>query len=486
MQMQIPVAHPGRVHGRQRPRLLRERGGEPAQRPVENSYALGVGPHEQRVLHIGGRTGGRRRLHHAAPPADGTEGRLPQGLPAPPPEGTEEPGGEEGRAEEGLRQPEAAVVSDLGGGSDVLLPLPALALALPALVRGGPLLGNGDASRVVISGPTAALLLLMVVARPGVVGDLLLDLLRHLRGLVGHLDEVAAAGVAGHLQDPAGPDETGLGELRTVGLRAVLVELVDLLVPPPVPEMPLGDLPEGVVMAALRRLDPVVLRVAAVGGAPALGGVRGVHGLLGQRGGGTGGGLFLLSQQTGGRLLRRGDGRPLVLLQLLSQLRESGREAGRGRADQQQSGDELPREQLARPGSGHPVRHPDAGHGGLHLHEYARGELGPGKPDENGQHIQKRAGRDLLPKPVQTRTPAGQRPPHLRGQRPGHPHQQNNQGNKGKECLDEIPERTPPSRQRLRRPIPRTRRTARRAGSGASRHGGCPDVVCGGRSAGVY
>ena len=79
------------------------------QRPVEQSYALGVGTHEQRVLDIGGVTGGRRRFHHAAASTDGTESRLPQGLPAPAAEGAEETGGEEWRAQEGFGKPEPTV-----------------------------------------------------------------------------------------------------------------------------------------------------------------------------------------------------------------------------------------------------------------------------------------------------------------------------------------------------------------------------------------
>lgn len=101
------VAEPGRVDGGQRARLGGEGGGESAQGAVEQSYAFGVGAHEQRVLCVGGVPGRRGRLH-TAPAADGTEGRLPQGLPAATAEGAEETGGEEGAPTRACGRPKAS------------------------------------------------------------------------------------------------------------------------------------------------------------------------------------------------------------------------------------------------------------------------------------------------------------------------------------------------------------------------------------------
>ncbi len=332
----------------------------------------------------------------------------------------------------------------------------------------GPLLGEGDLGVVAaaVGTGTAALgpgtaAALRVVAGPGVVADLLPHLLGDVRRLVGHLDQLAAAGVAGHLHDPAGPDEAGLGQLGAVRLHAVLVELEDLLVPAPVAEVPVGDLPEGVVVTAFGRLDPVVLRVA-VRGRAAVGAGGCLTGLLGE-GARRPGGLLLLLREDPRRLLRRRHGGLLVPLHALPELRQPRREAGRGGADQQQRGDELPGEQLAGPGPRHPPRHPDAGQRGLDLDEHAGGELRPGEPDDDGQDVEEGLDGDLTLQPVQTRRPVRQRPADLRGQREGHPDDQDEQHDEGEERLDEVPERPPPHPHRLRRPVPRCRRGSRRA-----------------------
>ena len=347
-------------------------------------------------------------------------------------------------------------------------------------VGGGPLLvGDGHlggaATGVLVTtalGTGAAAL--GVVAGLGVVADLLLDVRRHVGCLVGHLDEVAAAGVARHLHDPAGPDETGLGELGPVRLHAVLVELEDLLVAAPVTEVPLGYLPEGVVVTALGRLDPVELRVALLGGAAAGVGVGGgVRGLFGEGRRGAGGLLLLLGEDARGGLGGR-DGRLLVGVVAVPELRQTGREAGGGRADEQQRGDELPRQQLTRPRARHPARHADTRQRGLHLHEHARRELRPRQPHDDGEDVQERVDRDLLLKPVETRHTVRQRPPDLRGQRARHADEQHGQGEEGEERLHEVPERTPPDPHGLRGPVPRggrgprrrsrtSRRTSRRA-----------------------
>ena len=115
LEVQVTVAEPGGVDGGERAGLSGEGGGESAQRPVEQAYAFGVGADEERVLGVGGGTGRRGRLH-TAPPADRAERRLPQGLTAPPAEGTEETGGEKGGADEGFGEPEGETGVGFGGG----------------------------------------------------------------------------------------------------------------------------------------------------------------------------------------------------------------------------------------------------------------------------------------------------------------------------------------------------------------------------------
>lgn len=240
--------------------------------------------------------------------------------------------------------------------------------------------------------------------------------------------------------------------------------------------------------AGPRGLDPVVLRVAVLDGSAAvrlgrrLG--RGVGRLFRDRGGTRGGLLPLLPEQPAGGLLRGGDGTVLVALQALAELREARREARGGGADEQERRDELPGQQLARPGARYAVRQPDARQRGLHLDEHAGGELRPREPHDDRQHMDERADGDLLLEPVPRGRSVRQRPPHGDDQRAGHADEQHQQGGESPERLDEIPERPTTPGQGLRRPIPRTRRAARRTGSGASRHGGCPGVVWEGREFG--
>ncbi len=463
LEVQVASGEPGGVDDGQRPGLGGEGGGEGAQGPVEPPYALGVGAHQQRVLHVQ-RVPGRRRRLHAAPPADGTERRLPQCLPAPVAECAEETGGEERGAEEGFGQSEGTPGGGGGGGGGAVTGMP-----LPVLsgVGGGPLGGYGGVGAALLMAAALRVVApaLRVVAGLGVVVDLLPHLLGDVRRSVGHLDELAAVRVRGHLHDPAGPDEAGLGQPGAVGLDPVLVELVDLLVPAPVAEVPLGDLPERVVVASLGRLDPVVLRVALLG-LRLRGGARG---LLGDGRRGVRGLLPLLPEQPARRLLRGGDGALLVPLQAVPELRQPRGEAGGRGPDEQQRGDELPREQLAGAGAGHPPRHPDAGERGLHLHEHTGGELRPGEPDDDRQDAQEGLDGDLLLEPVQARHAVRQRPSDLGGQRQRYADEQDEQGQEGEERLHEVPDRAPPHPHRLRRPVPRGRRASRRVSRRASR-----------------
>lgn len=162
----------------------------------------------------------------------------------------EQTGGEQGRGQQGLGQSEGRGV--LGRCGDLVRGGPPEVGV--AGVGGGALLGQvdvGGAAAATLAAAAlslAAALCLAAVAGLRVVADLPAHLGRHLGGVVRHLDEVAATRVAGHLHDPAGPDQTGLGQPRTVRLHTVLVELEDLLVAAAVAQVPLGDLPQGVVV----------------------------------------------------------------------------------------------------------------------------------------------------------------------------------------------------------------------------------------------
>ena len=80
--------------------------------------------------------------------------------------------------------------------------------------------------------------------------------------------QARSLGVVRHLHHPAGTDQVGIAQDATVGLHDVLVELPDLLVPQPGAEVALGDVPQGVVVPVVRRLD-VVERRHALGDVPA-------------------------------------------------------------------------------------------------------------------------------------------------------------------------------------------------------------------------
>lgn len=339
-------------------------------------------------------------------------------------------------------------------------------LPVGLLVGGGALLREGGVAGAAALLGSAALLCaaaLGVVAALAVVVDLLLG--GGASGRLGHLDEVPAPGVARHLHDPAGPDEAGLGQLGTVRLHPVLVEIEDLLVPASVTEVPFGDLPEGVVVTALGRLDPVVLRVVGLGrAAPGVGVRGGAGGLLGEGGGSARGLLLLLGEEAAaGGLLCGGDGAPLVPLHVVPELGQPRGEAGGGGADEQEGGDELPGEELAGAGAGNAAGDADAGDGGLYLDEHTGGELGPGEPHDDREDVQEGAGGDGLLEPLQLRHPVRQRPPDGHGQRARHSHDQHQQRDEREERLDEVPERTPPDPHGLRGPVPRGTRAARRA-----------------------
>src|SRR5690606_41330929 len=73
-------------------------------------------------------------------------------------------------------------------------------------------------------------------------------------------DDLRALGVRRELQDPARADQAGDRQPRPVRLGAPLVEGEDLLVAAAVAQALLGDLPEALVVAPLRRPHPVDLR----------------------------------------------------------------------------------------------------------------------------------------------------------------------------------------------------------------------------------
>jgi hypothetical protein len=82
--------------------------------------------------------------------------------------------------------------------------------------------------------------------------------------MLGHGLDAGAVGVGRHLEDPAGADQGRVREFRAVGLYPVLVQLEDLVVPPPVTEMVLGDLPQRYVVAVAGGRDDVDLLLAGL------------------------------------------------------------------------------------------------------------------------------------------------------------------------------------------------------------------------------
>src|SRR5262245_38239044 len=71
--------------------------------------------------------------------------------------------------------------------------------------------------------------------------------------------DAGTMGVTRHAQDPAGADQAGDGELRAIRLYPARVQLEDLPVTPAVAEVVLRDLPQALVISALRRLDHIDL-----------------------------------------------------------------------------------------------------------------------------------------------------------------------------------------------------------------------------------
>ncbi|EFL01869.1 conserved hypothetical protein [Streptomyces sp. SPB78] len=199
--------------------------------------------------------------------------------------------------------------------------------------------------------------------------------------------------------------------------------------------MALRDLPEGVVVAALGRLDAVELRSLLV--APA--GVGLPRDLLRLACEGVRRVLLPAADETARGLLGGGDGGPVRVGGLLPEAGDPGREArGRG-AQEEDGGDELAREELARTRAGNPRGQPDAGDGGLHLHEHAGGELRPGDPHDEHEDAYERLGVDGRAEPFAGR-PVRYRAPHL-DEPERHPEDEREQRDDGEERLHHVPER---------------------------------------------
>ena len=238
------------------------------------------------------------------------------------------------------------------------------------------------------------LLALIAAGGPAVLVALILGTLlgTQFLGVVGHLHQFAAVGVGGHLHDQAGPDEAGLGQPGAVRLHPVLVEAVDLLVAAAAVQVPFGDLPQGVVVPADRRLDAVELRLPGLGGVAQRGRLMHLTGPLA-----VGSGQYDRIRAAPAHDMCTGTvhlcghlarpllaGEELVLVMVCewgcgrSGVAEAGqarRKAGRAGAQQQDRGDELPGQQLvgASPGS---RRQAHAGKLlGLDLDQHAGGEL---------------------------------------------------------------------------------------------------------------
>ena len=208
------------------------------------------------------------------------------------------------------------------------------------------------------------------------------------------LDPVDTGGVLGHHEHPAGLDQPAEDELPAVGLLAPVVEVVDLLPPPAVPEVPLGDVPEVVVVVPLRRLDDVDLLADHVGhvlGHPRVGRsqpllrgalrgslVRVPHLLATTRVGGAGVGPVQLDRRRGGRAgVLGGHAR-----------RDRARGAAREHAADEQRTDEPARELLGEPAERHRARQAVPADGAGRLDHHADRELQPRQPDHQPHHHQ--------------------------------------------------------------------------------------------------
>ncbi len=339
-QVDAVVADGDREDGGQRRALVAAPGGQTAQRGVEASRALPVGADAQGDLCLEGVVGGRPAPAPAALADQGGEQR----------------GGQQAAADE--------VVARRGSG----------------LVAGGVRVEGRD--RV-----------LAVVGRALGSGG------RHGRGGgAGH--PVETGGVLGHDQHPPGLDQPTLDEVPAVGLRAVLVEPEDVVPATPVAEVPLGDVPEVVVVVPLRRLDDVHLAPDDVG--HVAGHARVVHGAL-LLGGGTGPGdprVRLRGVRPARDIEARvadplqDRGRRDVVVGHAGRQRGGRPRAAEHRAADEQGADEGAGELLGPPGERHRPGQPAAAHEADRLDDQAQHELQPGEPHHGPQHDDDRAGRE--------------------------------------------------------------------------------------------
>ena len=198
-----------------------------------------------------------------------------------------------------------------------------------------------------------------------------------------------ADGVVGHHQVPAGLDQPRQLQGLAVGLLTTLVEPVDLLVTPPVSQMPLGDVPEVVVVAVARRVDDVH---PLAGEALDVGERRGharqpglAPGTVALTGALVAGGLA--TGTVGDRRGHRGIGHDL--------LRRRGARTHDGAADQQRT-HEQPRQRLGRPRERHVPRKSPAAQRAGHLHDHGHHEQCPRQPHHAQQDREQQVGPDRL------------------------------------------------------------------------------------------
>ena len=223
---------------------------------------------------------------------------------------------------------------------------------------------------------------------------------------------VEALGVLGHDQHPAGLDQTAEHELAAVGLEPALVEVEDLLPAAAVVEVPLGDVPEVVVVAAVRRLHEVDLLADHVGHVARHAGVLGAAVVPVAAGDGVvllvgaglhQGGLLLaagLHGGGGGQVARRRAG-------------QGGGHRGAGAAGEhaadQQGADERAGELLGAARERHRPRHATTADEAHRLDDGADRELRPGQPHDGAEHGQHGVEGDRLGQGLAGRQPAGVR-----------------------------------------------------------------------------
>ena len=239
-------------------------------------------------------------------------------------------------------------------------------------------------------------------------------------------DPVDVRGGLRHGQEPSGLDETGQLQRPAVVLDPADIEIVDLGVRPAVPEVALGDVPEVVVVPALRRLDDVdpladQLRTGllvelgvAEHVAHVLLALRTAVGCAGARSGRPGiGGGFLGA----GRIHLLGDGRRRRGALRHRRRRRYGRA---DRAHQQGRDDQPTGEPLDSAGQRHVHRHAPAPQGGDGLDGRAYGELQPGEPHHPHQKRQERLQRDRARQYGDVQIMGQGRQPHRHDEQCGH------------------------------------------------------------------